>query len=419
MSSVRRRPRNRKAQIARAAAEAFGESGYHAVSMDDIATRVGISAAALYRHAAGKYQLFRDAVLALGTQLQDCTAFVEEPPNALEPAELRDQILTALIDTALANRSSGGLYRRQARYLVDDDHVLLMDQLKSVNRRIQVPLRELRPGLAAPQRWTLSAAALSVIGSVADHHAQLGHPQLRELLLGRAATVLNAELPQGVSRETVVSTAEVSAGRYEDVLRQSLILFHRRGYHQTSVEDIAGAVGMPASGIYRYFSGKADILAASFRRAADRVSADVANTLAAESDPGQALDRLIEAYIARSFESPELAHVYHTERINLPPADDKVLRNIQRATVEAWAQLLTAVRPQFGVAEARIVVHAGFAVVVDIGRLVGFEDAGGASQPRAWVRTLMTATLLGGEMGHGGVAEEPTDTAGVSVDLSA
>lgn len=92
----------------RAAAEAFGESGYHAVSMDDIATRVGISAAALYRHASGKYQLFRDAVLALGTQLQDCTDFVGDAPDTVAPVELRDQILNALIDTALANRSSGG-----------------------------------------------------------------------------------------------------------------------------------------------------------------------------------------------------------------------------------------------------------------------------------------------------------------------
>ncbi len=415
MSSVRRRPRNRKAQIARAAAEAFGESGYHAVSMDDIATRVGISAAALYRHASGKYQLFRDAVLALGTQLQDCTDFVGDAPDTVAPVELRDQILNALIDTALANRSSGGLYRRQARYLLGDDYSLLMGQLKSVNRRIQVPLSELRPGLTGRQRWTLSAAALSVIGSVADHHAQLGVAPLRALLLDRAAAVLNVELPEGISSAEPVMPAEVSAGRYEEVLRESLILFHRNGYHQTSVEDIAGAVGMPASGIYRYFSGKADILAASFRRAADRVSADVANALAAEPDPERTLNRLIDAYIARSFENPELAHVYHTERTNLPSADHKVLRNIQRATVEAWAQLLTAVRPQYGLAEARIAVHAAFALVVDVGRLVGLGDGAGSAQARAWVRTLMATTLLGGQPS----ATRHREPGGVSVDLSA
>ena len=47
---VRRRPKDRKAQVERAAAEAFSASGYHAVHMEAIAAKVGISAAALYRH---------------------------------------------------------------------------------------------------------------------------------------------------------------------------------------------------------------------------------------------------------------------------------------------------------------------------------------------------------------------------------
>ena len=48
-AEIRRRPKDRKAQIARAAAEAFSEQGYHGVSMEAIAARVGVSAAALYR----------------------------------------------------------------------------------------------------------------------------------------------------------------------------------------------------------------------------------------------------------------------------------------------------------------------------------------------------------------------------------
>ncbi|MGZ6779627.1 MAG: TetR/AcrR family transcriptional regulator, partial [Mycobacterium sp.] len=51
---IRRRPKDRKAQIARASAEAFSALGYHAVSMESIASRVGISATALYRHYPGK-----------------------------------------------------------------------------------------------------------------------------------------------------------------------------------------------------------------------------------------------------------------------------------------------------------------------------------------------------------------------------
>ncbi len=60
-------------QIARTSAEAFSAHGYHAVGMETIAAKVGISAAALYRHYAGKYDLFRGTVLALSQQHVDCT----------------------------------------------------------------------------------------------------------------------------------------------------------------------------------------------------------------------------------------------------------------------------------------------------------------------------------------------------------
>ncbi|MCV7320294.1 TetR/AcrR family transcriptional regulator [Mycolicibacterium confluentis] len=411
MSSVRRRPRDRKAQIARAAADAFGESGFHAVSMEDIAGRVGISAAALYRHSPSKYHLFRDAVMALGGHLSDCTAFVDDAED-VDPVDLRDQILAALIEATLANRGTGGLYRRQARYLNDDDQVELVDQLKLVNRRLQVPLRQLRPDLSGRDRWTLSSAALSVIGSISDHHTQLGAGQIRALLTSRTADLLDVPLPPENSHARAHERGPVAAGKYEAVLQQSLHLFHDRGYHQTSMEDIAGAVGMTASGIYRYFTGKSDILAAAFRRVADRVSADVSRILAAEPDPVRALSLLVDAYIARSFENPELAQVYHTERTNLPASEKRVLRNIQRATVEAWATLVAAVQPEYDVAEARCVVHAAFALVVDLGRLVGHQDS---DDTRARVRSLVTTTLIG----QSDTSIDIPDDDGIAVDLSA
>ena len=43
-----------------------------------------------------------------------------------------------------------------------------------------------------------------------------------------------------------------------------MLLFNHKGYRDTSMEDIAAAVGIPASGIYRYFSGKSDILRRHF-----------------------------------------------------------------------------------------------------------------------------------------------------------
>ncbi|BBX98452.1 hypothetical protein MLAC_37460 [Mycobacterium lacus] len=55
------------------------------------------------------------------------------------------------------------------------------------------------------------------------------------------------------------------------------------------------------------------------RRAAG--SGQLSPILGALTEPRDALTVLIDAYVATSFANPELPAVYHTERVNLPPAD--------------------------------------------------------------------------------------------------
>lgn len=389
-AGIRRRPKDRKAQIARASAEAFSTLGYHAVSMEAIASRVGISAAALYRHYPSKYDLFRDAVLALGEQLVACTAFADE---AQQDAETLQRLISAVTDTALANRESGGLYRWEARYLHGDDQTTLNGQMRTVNRRIQLPLKALRPGLSSRQRWMLSSSMLSVIGSIVDHHAKLPAMHIRVVLAEIATAISTADVPdlpdESVAEEQV---RRVDSSKYEALLTESVRLFNRKGYRDTTMEEIASAVGMPTSGIYRYFSGKNDILAAIYRRAADRLSSEASSILGSVSDPEEALTGLIDAYVKRSFDHPELAYVYYTERVNMTPADQKILRNLQRATVESWVRLVTAIRSDWTAGQARFAVHAAMALVIDVGRLVHYDNT---VSSRVMVGRLLDLTLLG------------------------
>jgi AcrR family transcriptional regulator len=390
---VRRRPKDRKAQIARASAEAFSALGYYGVSMEAIASRVGISAAALYRHYSSKYELFRDAVLSLGQQLVDCTAFADDTAPD-DPEQILRNLVSALIDTAMANRESGGLYRWEGRYLRGDDQATLIAQMRTVHRRIQQPLMRIRPELTARQRWTLSTAALSVIGSIVDHRAKLPAIVVRALLAELADAVLAAELPDVQDAVVVPGPSGITAeaSKYEALLSESMQLFNRKGYRDTSVEDIATAVGMPASGIYKYFSGKSDILAAAFRRAADRLSAELTAIVDTVPDRVDALTTVIDTYVRRSFEQPELDYVYYSERLNMTAADQKILRNLQRSTVESWVELVVSVRQEWTPGQARFAVHAAMSLVIDLGRLMRYQNS---AQTRATVERLLDLTLLG------------------------
>lgn len=393
-SEDRRRPKDRKQQIAKAAAEAFSELGYHAVSMEDIAARVGVTAASLYRHYAGKYELFRAAVLGLGEQLVACTDFADDAGPG-EPKESWGLIVDALIDVTIRNRDSGGLYRWEGRYLHAEDQALLNAQIQLVNRRLQRPLRQLRPELDSTQRWTISVAVLSTIGSITDHRAKLQTADLRKLLAELASHIRDAHLPpvpKSSGRADARTKPLIAAGDYELMLNTALLLFNQHGYRETGMDDIAAAVGLPTSSLYRFFNGKAAILAAVYRRAADRVSGDVTAILSETSDSRDAVTRLIDAYVQRSFVNPELAYVYYAERVNVPDEDRVVLHNIQRATVEAWVGQVTAARPGMPSDEARFAVHAAFSLVVDIGRLVRYENT---ESSRQIVAGLLRVLLLG------------------------
>lgn len=395
VDNVRRRPKDRKAQIARASAEAFSAQGYHAVSMETIAAKVGVSAAALYRHYAGKYDLFRGAVLSLSQQLVDAVDLVDMN-DSVDPAAELDRLVVALIDLTLDSRESGGLYRWQSRYLRAEDQEVLAAQLMSVNRRIQKPLLVIRPTLTSEQRWTLSVGVLSVIGSIVDHRSRLPADEIRALLKDASAAILSTELPQpGTVFPRPVSWRLFTedAGVYEALLHAAMALFKERGYTETSMAQIAAAAGIPVSGIYRYFSGKLEILSTGLRRAADRVSAQLSPILSALTEPRQALTLLIDAYVATSFANPELFAVYYTERMNLTPADQMVLHNVQLSTVDSWVQLLTAARPALSPMQARFLVHAAMALVVDLGRMLTNKDDSAYMQ--ACVRTLMEVTLFG------------------------
>jgi AcrR family transcriptional regulator len=391
---VRRRPKDRKAQVERAAAAAFSASGYHAVGMDAIAAKVGISAAALYRHYPSKYDLFRAAVLNLGQQLVDAT----EVTDAHSDAEALHRLIHLLIDVTLANRDTGGLYRWQARYLRPPDQQHLIGQLKVVNHRIHKPLTAIRPTLSSPQRWMISAALLSVIGSVVDHRVRMPDQQIRALLFGLGVRLLCVELPAPDDSLPAPPRRQLfsDAGVYEALLHSAMMLFNEHGYRETSMEQIASTVGLPASGVYRYFSGKGDILATVMRRAADRLSGELSAILGVDTEPRKVLTQLVDVYVATAFANPELAFVYYTERVNLSPTDGGLLRNLQRSAIDSWVALLTAARPELTATPARFLVHAAMALVVDVGRLVhSGSPAAECAHSQACVRRLMELTLFG------------------------
>lgn len=394
----RPRPKDRKARIATVAAEAFSERGYHGVGMNEIAAEVGISAPALYRHYPGKYAMFRSAVNALVGVLD---AAVEDAGSEQESAAESDAasadtleaLLHSLARTALEHRRSGGLYRWQARILTPDDRREVSDAMRVIDRRLAAQVRRVRPDLTDTQIAMRTTGALSVLGSITGHRRALAARKVPPLLVGVCRDIVASPAADPHAGRPCAATPTPSThDRRERLLRESVRLFARRGYHEVSIEEIASAAGLTASGVYRYFDGKPALLDAAFARVSSGLGSAQDRMLAASDDPAHTLRELGRLYVRRGFRHPDQITVYFAEVANLPPGRRRTYAAAQRKSADAWAGLLVRVRPELTCGEARYLVHAVYAVILDVGRRMRFTADPAVQQD---LEQMIDAVLFG------------------------
>ncbi|MFE6805545.1 TetR/AcrR family transcriptional regulator [Streptomyces sp. NPDC057696] len=380
--SAATRPRNRRQLIVEAAGRLFSERGYHAASMEEIAAAVGITATALYRHFPNKYALFAECAHAMVDRLVD--ALDEMPPEAA-PAD----VLTALIRVTLAHRTSGGVYRWEARYLDREDRRLLRAKFGYVVERVTEAVRREEPRSDEQLRV---AAALGAIGSITMHRTSIAQRRVEELLLACARRVIaTAPVPAVGSRRSVELPAlPVPRSRRAEILAAAVPLFARDGFANVTNGQIAQAVGLAPSALYRHYPGKVDILAAACLQAAGLLAQAVDRSLQEVADPHEAVAALAATYVAYSFEHTALTSVAEAEFVGLPADLQRPLVLAQREHIAVWEQQLRAARPELDPRQARVLVHAGFGVVVEAGRSLRWRDS---PDHRAAVTTLVAGAL--------------------------
>ena len=387
------RPRNRRDLIAEAAGRAFSERGYHAVGMDDIASAVGITAAALYRHFPNKYALFVHCADGLADGLLGA---LDELPEDV-PLE---SMLLAVAHTTVVNRATGGIYRWEARYLEPDDRRALRARFVEITDRVAGVVARNRPAdlnptvQGAEDVRLVTVGALGAIGSATAHRTSVGVRRMETLLADSAARVALARLPaaddatraghvdddgrasgRGAPGAVAAAGHGARANRREQILGAAIPLFHRDGYTNVSMGSIASDVGLAPSAIYRHYGSKSDILLAACLEAAERLQEAVDRELVGASSPEDALGALATAYVGYSFSQTELTSVAAAEMNGLPVGVQRPLRAAQRDHLTMWEGQLRAARPDLDTVEARVLVHAALGVVTETGRLLRWRDS--------------------------------------------
>jgi TetR/AcrR family transcriptional repressor of uid operon len=99
-----------------------------------------------------------------------------------------------------------------------------------------------------------------------------------------------------------VSAARLEARR-EQILEAAVACFARRGFHETTMADVAREAGITAGAIYRYFPSKEDVVEAS-AEAQDRARAERFRVAQEKGDQQghnlRVLDEVLDLYLARA-----------------------------------------------------------------------------------------------------------------------
>jgi AcrR family transcriptional regulator len=386
MPTSAHRPKDRKASIALAAAELFCARGFHNVGNEDIAAKVGITGPALYRHFPSKQAILTAAVAELvGTFAERVHAAngIEDPGERLRSA------LCGVIGYTLDRRSAARLYQWEGRHLDPADRATVAGTFDAAVRGLRDMLRETRPELSARDATLLINAALSVIASPATHRTSLARAKIEQTIVDSATAVLAARLP-APRRSAARDYRPELLPRRERLLIEAMRLFHERGFHAVGMADIGEAAGISASSCYAHFSGKADLLAAAYYRATNRLEQATAEALLDADSPAQAIGRLVDTYVRFVFEQADLAAVYVSESENLPPKDRHELRAAQRRHVDTWITVLSEVDGRVSSAVLRFRVHAALNVAGDLARSAGSSAT--LARTTALVRRVLGAS---------------------------
>jgi AcrR family transcriptional regulator len=119
--------------------------------------------------------------------------------------------------------------------------------------------------------------------------------------------------------------------RRSEILGAARRLFAERGYHGTSVRDIAAALDLQGGSLYAHIESKQDLLWELVSSAAERFVHAAAAIAREEPEPRRRLTRLMDEHVAIITADPHDAAVFHHEWRFLPPERREAIARQRRA----------------------------------------------------------------------------------------
>ena len=180
--------------------------------------------------------------------------------------------------------------------------------------------------------------------------------------------------------------------RFDSLLSHAARVFAERGYHSTTMRDLAAASGMSLAGMYYYVKGKEELLTLIQERCFAGVLEGAKTALTASRDPIERLQAFIRHHVTFfAAHMPEMKVLSHEANALSGDARRKVTA-IKRRYVDLLEGLLRDAAPDESAVDRSAVAYALFGMM---NWMYNWYDPSGAIDPQR-LADLIARIFLGG-----------------------
>jgi AcrR family transcriptional regulator len=127
----------------------------------------------------------------------------------------------------------------------------------------------------------------------------------------------------------------------EEILQAAAQIFQKKGYHATSMQDIADAVDLQKGSLYHHVDSKQDILFALLNKALELILERLQFVAEQDIPPEQKIRQATRAYFSFLAENPSLSSVLLLEYRSLEDNFQKLHIPRRDQVDQIWQQLIT------------------------------------------------------------------------------
>lgn len=131
----------------------------------------------------------------------------------------------------------------------------------------------------------------------------------------------------------------MAINKYEEIAQAAIKLFEQKGYHATSVQDIADEVGLQKGSLYHYISSKEELLLKIAQQSIGNFNRRLEKIIDTTSSSKERLKAAIQHHITYVAGNMEMTTVLLREAFSLEPEHHKFIKQETDRYLDLWTKI--------------------------------------------------------------------------------